>query len=219
MPQSQPQSQSQCETSLNTSDYPAISYQQAHELIPASMRIGSIWAQTTTGVIGDGDNMPWHLPEDLKHFKESTWGAPVVMGRTSWEALGQWQPLPGRHNYVITRNTTYDAPGATVVPSLLDSIARAAHDHPTAPILWVLGGGQVYSQAMNFVDELVITDIDMTAPPSFRVHAPTPDPQVFHIESGEWLASEKGAPCTGGIGHYPGPLRYRIMRWTRREQG
>ena len=71
--------------------------------------LGAIWAQSLDGVIGDGVAMPWHVPEDLKHFKEVTIGSPVVMGRRTWESLNpKFRPLPGRDNYVLSRK----APGA-----------------------------------------------------------------------------------------------------------
>ncbi|WP_369803675.1 dihydrofolate reductase [Corynebacterium sp. CNJ-954] len=76
--------------------------------LPDDVEIAMIWAQTSDGVIGDGSDMPWYLPEDLEHFKNSTVGAPVVMGRISWEALDpRFRPLPGRDNVVITRNSSY----------------------------------------------------------------------------------------------------------------
>lgn len=63
--------------------------------------LGAIWAQSLDGVIGDGAGMPWHLPEDLKHFKEITFGHPIIMGRRTWEALPM-RPLPGRPNHVVS---------------------------------------------------------------------------------------------------------------------
>ena len=110
---------------------------------PAGIEIGMIWAQTTDGVIGDGADMPWYLPEDLKHFQQSTLGTPVVMGRVSWEALDpRFRPLPGRDNHVITRDAAYEAPGGTVHTSLPDAILAAGRSavDTGASTVWILGG-------------------------------------------------------------------------------
>ena len=103
-------------------DYPTLTRAD----VPDGVEIAMIWAETTAGIIGDGADMPWYLPEDLKHFKDSTMGYPVVMGRTSWEALGEFRPLPGRENFVITRSADYSAPGGHIAPSISDAIAAAA---------------------------------------------------------------------------------------------
>ena len=168
-------------TGYEPGDYPeltaaAVSYAlEAKGISRDQVEIGMIWAQTTAGVIGDGADMPWYLPEDLKHFKNATTGYPVVMGRTSWEALDDgFRPLPGRTNYVITRQDDYDAPGGIIEPSIPSALANAAEqilnelkDSASAegtadertPTVWVLGGGQVYAQCMPVADRIVITEI------------------------------------------------------------
>ncbi|UOQ58851.1 dihydrofolate reductase [Leucobacter allii] len=90
-----------------------------------------VWAEARgaggRGAIGRGGTMPWRLPEDLAHFKRVTLGAPVIMGRRTWESLPErFRPLPGRTNLVVTRAAELDAPGAVVVRSLEDAVARAA---------------------------------------------------------------------------------------------
>ncbi|WP_297008739.1 dihydrofolate reductase [uncultured Corynebacterium sp.] len=181
---------------------------------PADVEIGMIWAQTTGGVIGDGDDMPWYLPEDLAHFQSSTMGTPVVMGRVSWEALDpRFRPLPGRDNHIITRDADYDAPGGTVHTSLPDAVlaaGRAAVD-TGASTVWILGGGHVYRQCVRVADRVVVTEIDCGAPDRFRVYAP--DMRVepgFTAHDGPWLTSARGTALTGEH-----PVRYRICDFTR----
>lgn len=179
--------------------------------------IAMIWAQTTDGVIGDGSDMPWHLPEDLEHFKNSTVGAPVVMGRISWEALEpRFRPLPGRDNVVITRNSSYDAPGGTVCASISEAVAAAAGlvDDDGAPTVWILGGGEIYRQCLPVADRVVVTEIACGAPEKFGVVAPDMHACVadgsFTVSHGPWLESADGTALTG-----EGPLRYRISEFAR----
>jgi dihydrofolate reductase len=181
---------------------------------PDSVEIGMIWAQTVDGIIGDGTDMPWHLPEDLKHFQESTLGSPVVMGRVSWEALHpKFRPLPGRDNHVITRDADYDAAGGTVHTSLPDALLAAGRSAAAsgASTVWVLGGGHVYRQCVPVSDRIVVTEIDCGAPERFTVTAPDvrSDPD-FTVEDGPWLESERGSALTG-----EDPLRYRICEFHR----
>lgn len=179
--------------------------------------IGMIWAQTTDGIIGDGKDMPWYLPEDLQHFKNSTVGHAVVMGRTSWEALGdRYRPLPERENYVVTRNSSYEAPGGHVFTSLSDAIASATafqlqNNESRPALVWILGGGQVYAQCMPVADRIVITEIKMTAPDRFQVYAPLVEAPEFTLNASQWKTSEKGHTVNG-----EGELQYRICEWTRR---
>ncbi len=224
----------------------------------SDIQIAQIWAQTTAGVIGDGRDMPWYLPEDLKFFKEMTWGYPVVMGRTSWEALEDpYRPLPGRENWVITRNAEYDAPGGHVVASIEDGVAAAAvwivqqimqqeaagapgsaesasAGESLEPIVWILGGGQVYAQCMPVADRLVITEIDMEAPARFQVYGPEVPEDAFTVRASEWAWSERGraasaevdgaevasaeaasAEADGATESAAGGLRFRFCDWTR----
>lgn len=187
--------------------------------LPDDVEIAMIWAQTTDGVIGDGSDMPWYLPEDLEHFKNSTVGAPVVMGRISWEALDpRFRPLPGRDNVVITRNSSYDAPGGTVCASIPEAVV-AAHriaaerDVDGVSTVWILGGGEIYRQCLPVADRVVVTEIACGAPERFRVVAPdmraTLQDGSFTVSDGPWLDSEKGTALTG-----EDPLRYRICEYT-----
>lgn len=104
--------------------------------------------------MGNENGMPWHLPGDLKYFKEMTMGKPIIMGRKTFESIGR--PLPGRRNIVITRNTAYEAEGAEVVGSL-DIALEMAKD---APEIMIIGGAQIFEQAMSLADRLYITLIN-----------------------------------------------------------
>ncbi|WP_104084009.1 dihydrofolate reductase [Cryobacterium sp. Y11] len=119
------------------------------------MSIGLIWAQSRGGVIGTDGGLPWHLPEDLAHFRAVTQGGVVIMGRRTWDALPErFRPLPGRHNIVITRQPAWAARGASAVHSLGD--ARALTTGP----LWVIGGAEIFRLALPFAATLEVTEID-----------------------------------------------------------
>ncbi|MFV0532525.1 MAG: dihydrofolate reductase [Cumulibacter sp.] len=120
------------------------------------MSIGLIWAQAHDRVIGREGSIPWHVPEDLRHFKEVTASARVVMGRRTWDSLPErFRPLPGRDNVVITRQSNWRAAGARVVHSLDHALAEAAGD------VWVIGGAEVYQNAMSVADVLEVTELDL----------------------------------------------------------
>jgi dihydrofolate reductase len=109
------------------------------------------------GVIGRDNALPWHLPADLQHFKRTTLGAPVIMGRRTWESLPpHFRPLPGRRNVVITSHARWHADGAQAVPSLEQALDMLAD----APRVFVIGGAALYASALPVADELVLTEID-----------------------------------------------------------
>ena len=121
--------------------------------VPAMPRVYLVAAVAANGIIGANGKLPWHLPEDLRHFKALTLGRPVIMGRKTWESLGK--PLPGRENIVVTRAPGYEAPGASVASSLDEALALCAGE-PTA---FVIGGGELYAEALPLADGLVLTEI------------------------------------------------------------
>ncbi len=119
-------------------------------------RINLIYARAANGVIGKDGMMPWHLPEDLAHFKQLTHGCPVIMGRKTWDSLPpRFRPLPGRTNIVITRNASWQADGAQRVASLDEGLAQAGN----APEIWVIGGAQIYAQAEPLASRAEVTEI------------------------------------------------------------
>lgn len=121
------------------------------------MTVSLIWAEAADRIIGSEGTIPWHLPEEQQHFKRLTMGAAVVMGRGTWESLpSSVRPLPGRRNIVITRQPSYDAPGAEVVSSLEDALKLAA-----AGDVWVIGGASIYEQALPFADRVVRTRVHL----------------------------------------------------------
>ena len=121
------------------------------------MKINMIFAQSANGVIGNNNALPWHLPEDLAHFKKLTLGCPVIMGRKTWDSLPpKFRPLPGRTNVVITRQADWQAAGAQNAGSLTDALAicQAASD------VWIIGGAQIYAQAEPLASRIEVTRLD-----------------------------------------------------------
>lgn len=106
-------------------------------------------------VIGTDNAMPWHLPEDLKHFKAVTLGKPIIMGRKTWDSIGR--PLPGRRNIVVTRNEAWQADGAEVAHSLEEALGLVADCAEAC----VIGGAELYRQALPLADRLSLTEIDL----------------------------------------------------------
>ncbi|MEZ5540236.1 MAG: dihydrofolate reductase [Pseudomonadales bacterium] len=149
--------------------------------------IALIVARTRNGVIGRENQMPWYLPEDLRYFKRVTLGKPVIMGRNTWESLGK--PLPGRDNIVITRNTDYHADGAYVAHDLSSALQYACHiaEEKNIDEVMIIGGAQIYREALPLVQRAYITEID----------AEIVGDAFFPDLEGEWreTARETHAPC------------------------
>ncbi|QYJ78143.1 type 3 dihydrofolate reductase [Shewanella acanthi] len=119
------------------------------------MRIAMIAAMANNRVIGKDNQMPWHLPEDLRHFKAMTLGKPVVMGRKTFESIGR--PLPGRHNIVISRQADLVIEGVTCVTSFEAAKAAAGECEE----LVIIGGGQLYAEFLPLADKLYLTEINL----------------------------------------------------------
>lgn len=119
------------------------------------MRIAMIAAMANNRVIGKDNKMPWHLPEDLRHFKAMTLGKPVVMGRKTFESIGK--PLPGRHNIVISRQAGLQIDGVSCVTSF-DAAKQVAGE---CAELVIMGGGQLYAQLLPLADTLYLTHINL----------------------------------------------------------
>lgn len=114
-----------------------------------------IVAVAKNGVIGKGGQLPWRIPEDLRHFRRLTSGHAVIMGRRTWDEVGK--PLPNRRNLVVTRTAGLELPGAEVFSSVEEAIARARE---TDPMPFVIGGAQIYREAMPLVTRVYLTEID-----------------------------------------------------------
>jgi dihydrofolate reductase len=122
--------------------------------------VALIAAVASNGVIGCDGRLPWHLPRDMAHFKALTAGCPVVMGRRTWDSLPpRFRPLPGRINVVVTRQPQWHADGALAVASLDAAIARAALACAPGQRIFVLGGAELYAQALPLADELELTEV------------------------------------------------------------
>ncbi len=119
-------------------------------------RINLIFARAANGVIGKDNAMPWHLPDDLAHFKRLTQGCPVVMGRKTWDSLPpRFRPLPGRSNIIVTRQSDWQADGALRAASLPEAL-RLCGD---VPDIWVIGGAEIYRQAEPLAVRAEVTEI------------------------------------------------------------
>ncbi len=137
------------------------------------MELVLVVARARNGVIGNAGALPWHIPADLKRFKAITVGKPVIMGRKTFESIGK--PLPGRHNIVLTRDADWQAPGVTVAPNLAEAIAAAGLDPRTrADAIMVIGGAQIYAEALPSATRIELTEID--AAPAGDTILPAFDP-------------------------------------------
>ena len=121
-------------------------------------RIYLVAALAANRIIGANGALPWRLPEDMRFFKEITFGHPIVMGRRTWESLKG--PLPGRENIVVTRTRGYDAPGAAVASSLDAALALCAGE----PVVFVIGGSRLFEEALPLASGLVLTEIHKDFP-------------------------------------------------------
>jgi dihydrofolate reductase len=150
--------------------------------------IGLVWAQSANGVIGRDGTLPWHLPEDLKHFRSLTTGATVLMGRRTWESLPpRLRPLPDRRNLVLSR---MPQDGVETYSDLPQALAAVSGD------VWVIGGVTVYTAALSFADRMVVTEIREF----FEGDAQAPDVGRSPDSVGAWQESSTG-------------LHYRFLTW------
>ena len=123
------------------------------------MMISLIAALASNRAIGKDNALLWHLPEDMRHFRATTRGKPVIMGRKTWESLPEaFRPLPGRRNIVVSRNPAYLAVGATLAGSLEDALRQA--EACGAGEVFVIGGAQLYRQALPLCKRLYLTEVD-----------------------------------------------------------
>ena len=154
---------------------------------------GLIWAQANNGVIGAGGGMPWHVPEDLAHFKEVTLGTPVIMGRRTWDSLPErFRPLPDRENIVITRSQDWAADGARRAAGIEDAVRGQER-------VWVIGGAEIFRQVIGDADRLEVTELDIDVDGD----AFAPSVEGWRLaDEGEWQMSRTG-------------VRYRFLGYER----
>lgn len=158
------------------------------------MGLSLVWAQSGSGVIGRDGGIPWHLPEDLAHFRDLTIGHTVIMGRLTWESLpAKVRPLPGRRNVVVTRDAGYAAAGADVATALQRAPLEDA---------WVIGGAQIYALALPIATRCEVTEVEIDLP---RAGGDAIAPELdgsWTCTTGQWLTSRSG-------------LRYRFLSYRR----
>lgn len=160
--------------------------------------LGLVWAQALGGVIGAGGRLPWHLPEDLRAFRDLTTGTTVVMGRRTWESLPpERRPLPGRRNVVLSRRRDWHPEGAEVLGSP-NGVLGLDGD------VWGIGGSAVYAALLGHAQTVVRTDVDLAV--AGDVRAPVLGP--------EWVLAGR-SPGTGWHVSRTG-LRYATSTYARR---
>lgn len=163
------------------------------------MLISMIAAMAENRVIGDADNnMPWHLPADLQHFKRVTMGKPIIMGRKTFESIGR--PLPGRQNIIISRDEAYTADGCDVVNSPEAALIAAGE----AAEVMITGGAQIYQLFMERADRLHLTFIE-GAFDGVAFFPEWPPKDWFEVSTEAHLADEKN------------PHNYRFVELRRRD--
>ncbi len=124
------------------------------------MRVNLIFARAANGVIGRDGTLPWHLPEDMAHFKRMTAGCPVIMGRKTWDSIRlKFRPLPGRTNLVVTRQVLWHENGAQPSSSIREALLFCERMLPVPPEVWVIGGAQIYAKALPLARRAAITEI------------------------------------------------------------
>ncbi len=139
-----------------------------------------IAAVARNGVIGKDNQLIWNLPEDMAHFKAVTQGHAVIMGRKTWESLPpRFRPLPGRRNIVVTRQGEYGASGAELANSLPAALALLEKETARA---YVIGGAEIYAQAIPLADTLILTEVDL---------CPEGDARFPDLARGEWRETER----------------------------
>lgn len=155
--------------------------------------VGLIWAEADGGVIGASGGMPWHVPEDLAHFKETTLTAPVVMGRKTWDSLPErFRPLPDRENVVITRQQDWAADGARRAADLAEAVRGLDK-------VWIIGGAEIFAQVIGHADRLEVTEIDLQV--DGDAYAPSKEGWRL-VDEGEWQTSRTG-------------IRFRFLGYER----
>ncbi|KUM30417.1 dihydrofolate reductase [Arthrobacter sp. EpRS66] len=176
--------------------------------------VGAIWAQANNGIIGAQGTMPWHVPEDMAHFKRITAGRPVVMGRETWNSFpAKFRPLPGRTNIVLTAQADLHEQlreQGAVPASTMDEALALARKAEGGEEIWIIGGGKVYAQALPLLDVAVITKLDLepagdTSAPQlsgdFAIGATEP---ALDSDDANWHVSSTGT-------------RYRFETWLRQK--
>ncbi|WP_237236792.1 dihydrofolate reductase [Rothia nasimurium] len=188
--------------------------------------LAAIWAQAGNRVIGRNGDMPWYAPEDLAHFKALTLGAPVIMGRVTWESYPpRFRPLPGRLNLVITRSVSQveEKDGAIWAPSLNAALGAAQSLAPDAPTYWVLGGGSLYAEALSRTDLPGVAGGQVARVERTLFEAEIPGDTYAPELGASWALVAEGAPIRSERGYVlaatgeklPLTMRFQTLRKTK----
>ena len=187
-------------------------------------RLGMIWARDRTGLLGAGGAMLWRVPADFRHFKATTLGGALIMGRVTWESIGS--ALPGRRSIVLTRNRTWGAPGATAVGGLEEALRRGrealdalgpdprGEAHRGLPRLWVIGGADVYGQVLDedLAEWAVVSTLALDASDRVvgrAVRAP-------ELDEARWRQVPTASDAPGRWRPVSGDAAWRVDHWVRR---
>lgn len=162
------------------------------------MIISLVVASASNNAIGKDNKMPWHLPNDMRHFKNITWGMPVIMGRKTFESLGK--PLAGRKNIVVTQQPSWKAEGAIAVKNLDDAMFVAKQTD--AKEIMVIGGGEIYKQFFPKADRIYLTRVETE--PEADTFFPAIDPAQWRlVNKKDYEADEKNS------------YKYSFQQWDR----
>lgn len=160
-------------------------------------RVSVIAAMAANRVIGQGNRLPWHLPEDLQHFKALTMGHHIVMGRKTYDSIGK--PLPGRTTVIVTRNMDYAVPGCIAVNSI-DAALAACHGDSE---IFFVGGAEIYAQVLPIADRLYLTEIKRDFPGDARFPP---------IDASQWQEIARERHTAGG----DDPFEYHFVIYERK---
>lgn len=162
------------------------------------MTISIIVAVSENNVIGKDNKLPWHLPADLKHFKNLTMGHHIIMGRKTYESIGK--PLPGRTTVIITRNREYQAEGCIVVNSLQEAIEAAKKNNDAEA--FIIGGAEIINQSESVADKIYLT----------KIHEQFEGDVFLHLNEGLWEETERMDFNPDGVNNYG----YSFMEMRKR---
>ncbi|WP_229657890.1 dihydrofolate reductase [Actinomyces gaoshouyii] len=190
--------------------------------VVSAKHVGMIWAQDAAGVIGADGGMLWRVPDDFRHFRASTLGCGLVMGRATWDSLGG--ALAKRRNVVLTRQRGWSAEGALAAPDLASAIALAGGDLDAElgpdqrvragalPRVWIIGGGSVYAQAMDAdaAELLLVSTLDLA------VDAPDGAVRAPRIDTSAWARDTALSDPEGAWRAVSGDAAWRVDAWRRR---
>ena len=157
--------------------------------------IAIIVATAKHHVIGQGNDIPWYCPADLQYFKKTTLGAPVIMGRKTWDSL-KIQPLPGRENIIITRDPHFTADGCVIVNTIEQALKHVAQVEK----IFIIGGAMIYEQMLAHADELYVTEVD--ADVKGDRYFPAIDQQQWSLTRAENYCADEKNPFNMIFKHY-----------------